>query len=251
VAAAVQRDRAPLGQRLARLAHDPVEVSPRERDRHADVLEAREDRHAHRGVRGLVAGRGQVRAHQPRGRLGGHALGVGHRPAQHQLPPVRGAQQGWQHRQQPPPERARVATRPGPERSRPQPRGAEPGDRQRAPRLGQLQRDPAAQRVAGHVGTRHAEVVEQGGHGRREHLRGGSVAVAQPGGVAEAGQVDRDHVAVPRQALHHRLPDHQLRPERMNQDERLAAAPAHVVERARLQVSVRTRVRLANEPEPR
>ena len=72
-----------------------------------------------------------------------------------------------------------------------------------------------------------------------------------PGERAEAGQVDRDHVALARQAVQHRLPDDQLGAERMDQHERLAAAAAHVVQRAGAQVSVRTRVRRRGEPEPR
>ena len=48
-------------------------------------------------------------------------------------------------------EPADVAARPRAERLLPEPRGAEPGHRQRTAGLGQLERHPAAERVAGHV----------------------------------------------------------------------------------------------------
>jgi len=80
------------------------------------------------------------------------------------------------------------------------------------------------------VGAREAEVVHQRGDRAGQHARRGRPVERRR--AAEAGQIDGDHVAVARQALHHRLPHDQLRPERVDQDERVAAAPAQIVQRS-------------------
>ena len=148
------RSCASSGTRLARPADELVELAPRQRDRHPHVLEVREHLRAHRHVRALVARRGQVRAHQPRGRLGRHPLGVRHRC--HAAPA--GAPRSCAAASAGPgaacgPCRADIAAPARPERPRPQPRRAQPGHRQRPAGLGQLQRHPAAEGVPGHVGA--------------------------------------------------------------------------------------------------
>ncbi len=182
------------------------------------------------GVGALESGRGHVRAHEPRGRRRRHVLRPRHRAAQHEAAAARAAQQRGQHGQQGAAQPADVAARPRAERLLPEPRGAEPGHRQRTAGLGQLERHPAAERVAGHVHATHAELVEEGRHRGGEHPRRGLSAVAELRRRAEARQVDRDHVALAREALQHRLPDHQLGAERMDQHERLAVPAADVVQ---------------------
>ena len=69
-----------------------------------------------------------------------------------------------------------------------------------------------------------------------EELRRRLGAVRQRGRPAEAGQVDRDHVALAGKQVEQRLPHDELAAERMDEDERLAAAAADVVEHAGAQL---------------
>ena len=122
----------------------------------------------------------------------------------------------------------------GPDRmpsGRPQkPAGQRPVTEQGAPEPAELEGHPAAERVAGHVHAVEAERVEQATDGGGQRLRGGLGSAGERRRGAEAGQVDGDHVALGGEALHHRLPDHELGPERMDQDERFTPSRPYVVE---------------------
>ncbi len=54
----------------------------------------------------------------------------------------------------------------------------------------------------------------------------GGDTVAERRRLAEAGQVDRDHVALGGKALDHRIPDPPRPPEAVDQDERVAGSSA-------------------------
>jgi hypothetical protein len=76
----------------------------------------------------------------------------------------------------------------------PQPGGGE--ERQRGHRVaaGELERDPAAERVARDMGSGDAEITEEARDGRRQRGRPRLHPRRQRPGVAEAGQVDGDDV---------------------------------------------------------
>ena len=79
--------------------------------------------------------------------------------------------------------------------------------------------------------TIQAEGVEEAPHGRRERLGRGFGAAGQWRRRAKAGQVDGDHVALRREPLEHRLPDDDVGAERVDEEQRLAAPVADVVQR--------------------
>ena len=233
VAAAVQRDGAPVRDRLARPPDEPVELAPRERDRHPDVLHAREDRRrASASWRPSKPGERHVGAHRagtppPRGTRSGCAID----PRSTSRRPPRAAEQDRQHGQQRAAEPADVGARPRAERPLPEPGRAQPGHRQRAPRLAPARAPPSRRASCRPRGRRRRRARRGRRRPRRRAPAGvGCDAVRQRRRRAEARQVDRDHVALARQPVEHRLPDDQLAAERMDQDERLAAPAAHVVQ---------------------
>jgi hypothetical protein len=80
---------------------------------------------------------------------------------------------------------------------RPQPGGGEERQRGHRAQAGELERHPAAERVARDVGSGDAEIVEEARDGRRQRRRPRFHLRWQRPGVAEAGQVDGDDVEAP------------------------------------------------------
>src|SRR5262249_26314913 len=76
----------------------------------------------------------------------------------------------------------------------PQAGPGEQGERPERAGGGELEGDPAAERVAGHVGCRYALVVEEGGHGGGDGVRRWFDVRGQRRGFAVPGQVDGDDV---------------------------------------------------------
>ena len=121
-------------------------------------------------VRALVARRGHVGAHQPRGRLGRHTLRVRHRARRTSWRPAQLRSSVG---------RTGISLARCARTSRPR-RGPIGRDhsppctarhRQRPAGLRQLQRHPAAEGVPGHVGARQSEVVDQPADRVRQHPR--------------------------------------------------------------------------------
>ena len=186
VAAAVQRDRAPTRHGGSRARDQTIVFAPGERDRSADLLESGEHGRAHRLVGALEARRGDVGAHEPLGRRRRHQVGLCDRASQNQAPPALAAQQGGHDRHEGAAQTAHIGPGPRPQRPLPKARGAQTGHRQCPSGLGELERDPAAEGVAGDVDSPEAELVEKRGHRAGQHLRGRQRAVLKRRGRAEA-----------------------------------------------------------------
>ena len=112
----------------------------------------------------------------------------------------------------------------GRQRLLPQPRGRDRGHRPCPARQRELERHPAAERVAGHVRAVEAELGvdragEVGGRGGRGRRR-----------LAEPGHVDREHLALLREPLDHRVPHVAVGAERVQEHERFTAAGAGEVD---------------------
>ena len=107
--------------------------------------------------------------------------------------------------------------------------GGEDAGRAGAALAGQLERDAAAERVARGVCARQADLLEELADRARQRLDGR--LRRQLVGVAEAREVDGDHLALARQTVEHRHPHLPLRADAVDEDERRAAAAAVVGER--------------------
>ena len=116
-----------------------------------------------------------------------------------------------------------------PSRSLTKPAGESTQAERAAPMRASCERDAAAQRVARHVRAAEPDPVEELADRARQRLDRRPRAVLL--GVAEAGQVERDDLALARHAVEHRLPHLPLRADAVDQDERRAAAAADVGER--------------------
>ena len=136
--------------------------------------------------------------------------------------------------------RATAATRPGDRpvrrlrRSLPESCGAESHDRARATLASAFDRSPAAQGDPGHgrlaVDPERLEEVE---HRCRQVGRARLDALRQLGRLPEPGHVDRDHLALGREPVHHGRPLNQRSAERMEQEQRLALTLPDVVQPVR------------------
>ena len=189
---------------------------------------------AHAGVGRLEAGRVGVGAHEPQRGLVRDALRVRDRPAERRAPPALAAQQ----RAAAPGRSARASSARGralgQQRLRPQ-----PGGRDRRHRAGvagerELERHPAAERVA-----RDVRPVEPSAsacawmRARASVARASTGASPRSGGdVAEARHVDRDHVALGGEPVEHRVPHVAVGAERVDEHERRAAPATRVSDHA-------------------
>ena len=135
---------------MAQPSHHPVVLGPGERDGHADLGEPGEGVGAHRGVDLGEAGRGRVGADQVARRGGGHPVGVGDEHRHRGAPQRRHARDRPGERRRQPRGRARGGA-PRRQRLRPQPGRPDRDDAARPARERELERDPAAERVAGDV----------------------------------------------------------------------------------------------------
>jgi len=88
----------------------------------------------------------------------------------------------------------------------------------------QLERDPAAERVADRVRALEAQLLDGG----RERLDGRRAAERRR--LAEAGQVDRDHLVLAREQRHDGIPDAAVEADAVHQHDRRAASGAGVLE---------------------
>jgi hypothetical protein len=105
----------------------------------------------------------------------------------------------------------------------PEPGRVDQGDRGGWADGGQLERDPAAEGVPGHVRGGDAEFGEQAGDGLGQGP-GVGLAGIWLGGFAEAGQVDRDDVEMLGERGDDRVPAAAVQPDPVQQHERGAGA---------------------------
>jgi hypothetical protein len=94
--------------------------------------------------------------------------------------------------------------------------------------LGQLERDPPAQRVAGDVRSLELELVQEASGQVGEGLDPGRRPWWRHRGGAEPREVERDHVTVGLEAAEHRQPHLPVAPDTVNQDQGRTGAGAVV-----------------------
>lgn len=236
VAAAGQADQAGvrdglLGADALAAQQEAVPAAPGDRDRQSGQRIGEAD-----GVAGPQGRREARRLHQRPG-LGHHGRGVPAGGAGVDGAHQRGAARRTAaeplhhgHRQplRDPPHRQQRREGVPPLGLRPESGGGQGGDGPYELLAPQLQREQAAQRVARDVRAVQLQRLEQGaqyGVGRGQVVAEGG---RQRGGRAESGQVDRDHLALGGEDVHHRVPGLPMVPDAVQQDQWLAAPHARV-----------------------
>ena len=222
-------------------------LGPRERDRDADVLEAGEAPGAHRAVDRLEARRVGVGADEPQRSLGRHArrraltvpASASRRPAGLRT------SAGSTGRDRPARGRAR-SPRLGASGSGHSPAGAIAVTDRAWPAAASSSATQPPSELPGHVVRAAGRQARRDGRGERGGRR--RAAAVERRRLAEAGQVDRDHVALGGEALHHRRPHVAVGAERVQQDEHRARCPAR--SKARLNGRRRRRGAAVSSAEP-